>query len=160
MILKELLDIDPGRIQRSADIKVTLVWNKMLTTKRKGFWNKLWGLIKGQPYIVTNLLKFQTENKLNGSKYTCYIELKPVDNYQKLLKTKVKVFCSCNDFKYRSAYILNKDNNLFLAPVIERHLGIALTEKPKVVNPTKLCKHLFAVISYLKTNLNRIDLTY
>lgn len=160
MILKNLLKIDEGRIDRSRDIKVILSWTRMLTTPRKGFWSKLWGFIKNEPYIITTLLKFECTNVKSGSKYNCYLEMDPVNSRSKLLQAKVKIFCSCNDFKYRSAYILNKENNLFHAPAIDKHLGIALTEAPKIVVTTNICKHLYAVINYVRNNLTTLNLTY
>jgi len=160
MILRDLLDIDQSRIQRSDDIKVSLEWSRMLTTPRKGFFSKLWGKLFNKPYILSNLLKFKATNTKSGNEYICFIELQPTDSYQKLLKTKVKVFCSCNDFKYRAAYVLNKEDNLFLIPATEKHLGIAITEAPRVITPTTLCKHLYAVVDYLKNNLSRISLNY
>jgi len=159
MILQDLLDIDPMRIERSKDMKVTLDWSKILTTPRRGFFSKLWGFLTGNPFIISNLLRFVV-NSPSGSKYTVYVELQPKDTVKKLLKTEVKIFCSCNDFKYRSAYTLGKENNLFLAPSIEKHLGIAITEPPRRVTTTNLCKHLYAVMMYIKSNLNKLNLTY
>lgn len=160
MILKELLDIDQGRIERSKDLSVKLEWSKMLINKRKGFISKLIGFIKGEAYITTNLLKFKVINSKSGSSYTCYVELEPKNSFDKLLKTKVKIFCSCNDFKYRAAYYLNKDNNLFKAPIIEEHLGIALTEKPRIIKPTNMCKHMYAVVDYIKSEIKNLQLAY
>lgn len=87
-----------------------------------------------------------------------YLEISPKRSFNKILSSRVKVFCKCDDFKYRAAYILNQDKNLFRAPVIDKHLGIALTEKPRVVKTTTMCKHIYAVIDYVKDNLNKLDL--
>lgn len=160
MKLEKLLDVDNGRLARSRDIQVKFIWGKMLTTPRKGFWSKLLGIIKNEPYIVTNLAKFKAINKKSGNEYICYLELKPANSYTKLLKSEAKIFCSCNDFKYRSAYVLNKENNLFTAPAINEHLGIAVSEKPRIVIPTPMCKHLVAVVDFLRNNLNKLNLTY
>lgn len=155
-----MLNIDEGRIQRSSSILVKLEWSKMLATPRKGFWNKLWGIIKREPYILTNLLRFSVKNTDSGSVYSIFLELEPKAKFSELINSKVKVFCSCNDFKFRSAYILNKENNLVLFDAIEKHLGIAIKEKPRVVNPSKMCKHIFAVISWIKSNYNKLNLNY
>lgn len=160
MKLKNLLEIDDGRIQRSSDIQVFLEWSRMLTTPRKGFWNKLWGVIKREPYILTNLLRFKCINSKSGSTYSVFIELDPKKTFNELLKSDIRIFCSCSDFKYRSAYYLNSKDNLFKTSSIEDHLGIAITEKPRVVNTTGMCKHLYATVGWMKKNFNKLDLYY
>lgn len=158
MRLKDLLDIDKERINRSADISVDTEYSKILLTKRKGLFSKLAGLLKREPYIATRLVKFTCTNVKSKNTYTCFIEFEVIDDKSKLLKSRVKVFCTCNDFKYRAAYILNKDNNLFVVPSTEKYLGIAMTEPPRLVKPTTLCKHLYAVVDYIQDNLSKLNL--
>ena len=160
MKLYQLLKIDPERIQRSSNIKVELENSSILVEERKGFFNRLWGRLRGKPNVVNNLLKFSCTNVSNDHKYTVYFKIQPQNNYSKLLSSKVEIFCSCNDFKYRSAYRLNKENNLFRVPAIEKYLGIALTVKPTQVQTTPVCKHIYAVSGWLSKNLKELDLSY
>lgn len=158
MKLRELLEIDQERIKRSEDIKVIHEWTNVIQYDRKSLASKIWGFLTWSPKIINKLLRFRVVNKKSGSEYVVYLEISPKRSFNKILSSRVKVFCKCDDFKYRAAYILNQDKNLFRAPVIDKHLGIALTEKPRVVKTTTMCKHIYAVIDYVKDNLNKLDL--
>lgn len=161
MKLSELLNIDKGRIERSSNLRVELVWTKMKLSPHKTLWSKLLGFIKRQPHVVTNLLRFKVTNPESKSEYTVFIELDPKDTKDKFLRSTVKLYCSCNDFKYRSAYILNKSGNLVRSPNLDERLTkSALEQPPRLMEPSKMCKHIYAIVGYIQKNWNKLNLEY
>lgn len=158
MKLAELIQIDKDRIKRSEDIKVELKWNKIVTYNQNLF-KKFWRIITRRNIVlVHNLYKFEVTNKSNGNVNILYLEIEPQKSLNKIMSSRVKVFCQCADFKFRSAYILNQEDNLFRSPKLDEHLGIALTVPPTKIIPTPVCKHVYAMIDYVRNHLTKLDL--
>ena len=89
----------------------------------------------------------------SGSKRTVIVRVNPDFNLQDWESNKVKIYCDCPDFKYRSAYILNQHNSLFLNDRTKLELGSAISDAPKgKAGTTLLCKHAFAALNWLVSN--------
>jgi hypothetical protein len=155
LTLKQLIDIDQGRIDRSHSVegKVVEVFNTIkedtLLSKFLKFFGKLYFL---------KVLKYEVKSD-SGSKYTVLLELSPNIDYNRLLENKVKVFCSCPDFMYRASYLLSKSGDLFLNKATKKHLEVALTIVPTKLLPTPCCKHIYACIDDLNTHYKKYNLT-
>ena len=111
--------------------KVYMVYNKNRVSPiyRFSIKNKV---IKTTNHVMVRVL--QTSKPRNGNKIS--------------EKSLIQVYCSCDDFKYRMAYRLNKRLQLIPLPSIKKALGRAVTEEPTRKAPrSKLCKHLIKVVS-------------
>lgn len=107
--------------------------------------------------VVYIVLHFSIKGS-TGKVYNIKIKFPYRRNMDKenLFNIPARVYCECADFKYRSAYVLNRIGNIYTNPKIENNLGIALTKAPKVTNPEQLefvCKHTIKVVSRLNTNI-------
>lgn len=155
--IKDLLNIDPGRIDRSNDLKVKL--DDVYNIIREETWlGKLTRFFKGKSSpIFYKILKYKVKSN-SGNEYTTLLKVSPSFDTQKFQYNKVQLFCSCSDFKYRAAYELNKHDNLYKTKVTEDHLGIALKIAPTHVVTTPICKHLYATINYFNSHLSETGL--
>ena len=91
--------------------------------------------VSAQPYIVKGLVI----NKKTNKAYNIDIHM---DTEELTQDTKVKVSCSCEDFKFRWAYVLYKEGAL-LNP------NTFVLEPPKKTNPDQImndCKHIHAFV--------------
>lgn len=107
--------------------------------------------------VVYIVLHFRVKGS-TGNHYDVKIKFPYRRNMDKenLFNIPVRVYCSCADFKFRSAYVLNRTGNIYTNPKVERELGLALTKAPKITNPDQLefvCKHTIKVVSKLNTNI-------
>ena len=66
------------------------------------------------------------------------------------------IYCSCADFKYRSAYTLDSRGSLFKTTKISAALGSAVNEAPKKLGTTLLCKHSYAALVWLMNNYRSV----
>jgi hypothetical protein len=92
-------------------------------------------------------------SKKSGKGYNIVVQT----NTDQLLPTSlVRVYCNCDDFKFRWAYVLHKHDAL-LAPT-----SFILTP-PKITNKTQdigCCKHIKIFLQKKSKNqVNRIDMT-
>jgi len=74
-------------------------------------------------------------------------------------ETPIKIFSSDPSFQYFLAYALNKVNAVVINRETSKHLGVALTKKPKTRNPVlhkELNKHMYKLIEFISSKkLNR-----
>lgn len=106
------------------------------------------GVVRGY-YVI---FKFSVMSD-TGHAHTVFIRVDPDFNLQDWSNNKVQIYCDCSDFKYRSAFVLNQRNSLFLTDKIKIALGAAMTDAPKgKTSPSLLCKHGFAALSWLVQN--------
>jgi len=153
----ELMNVDPGRQFRAQMCSVSLqktyheIRNETLLERIKAFFL---GNSNIRAYYVIFKLSVLSDS---GSKHTVLIRVSPDFNTSRLMSNKVKIYCDCYDFKYRSAYILNDRNGLFLNDRIKINLGAALTDKPKTkTQTTYLCKHSYAALQWLVSNYSNL----
>ena len=95
----------------------------------------------------TLTLNFEVESS-SGKIYS------PAIRFQNGLKwsSPVKVSCTCADFKYRSAYVLNSYDALYHP---DRFKAIFLKIAPDQTNPSynpQVCKHIVACVSSLENS--------
>ena len=95
-----------------------------------------------RPYIKQfSLISKKSTTDIQPSMYVVKIE----SDTPKIIPTsKLKVYCSCLDFRYRLAYCFNQHGALLTQPDF-------VLEPPKETNPTctiRSCKHINAAIKY------------
>lgn len=64
----------------------------------------------------------------------------------------VQIYCSCPDFKFKSAFTLNQHRALFRNSRINLELGPATTNAPIRAPKTILCKHAYSALLNLAQN--------
>lgn len=151
----ELMNIDSARQGRagSCSVKLDNVYHGL---KDETILDKFRSLFTGKSSVPIYYLTFKflvTSDK--GNEYTVFIRTNPDFSLKNWSNNKVKIYCECADFKYRSAYTLNKHDSLFKTSKIMSSLGQALADAPKR-NTTLLCKHSFAALSWLMNNWSNV----
>ena len=156
--LGELMNVDQGRAERSKDIRVSLV-KVYHELEKESIIDKFKSMFTGKTGLLMYYLifKFEATSGTSGNKHTVFIRLSPDFDLNQWQQNKVKVYCDCKDFQFRSAYMLKKNNTLFLTDRIKIALGQALTTAPKEkTKTTTLCKHVVACVQYLIKNYGNI----
>lgn len=147
------MNIDSGRQGRASNCSASLV-KTFHTIKQEGVLDKFKAFVTGKTtikvYYVT--LKFEVRSD-TGNSHTVFIQLDPDFSLKNWTSNRVKIYCDCADFKYRSAYVLSRKNSLFLTHRIQIALGQAANEAPTGKRGTTLlCKHAYAALSWLMNN--------
>ena len=142
-----MMNTDPGRGQRASACTVQFL-GKQYILSTETLPDRLRNTLKrsqvGTYYIV---FKFQVTSP-NGHTHKVYIQTLPVAD----LSGPAKVYCDCNDFKFRCAYALEQAGGLLRNPKSDGKLGEAITTAPKSPTGTILCKHALAAINELTRN--------
>lgn len=153
----DLMNIDSGRQLRASGCVVRLekifheVKEESILDKFKA---RFFGRSVAKRYYV--ILKFIVTSE-KGSTHTVYIRLSPDFNLSNWKTNRVRIYCDCADFKYRSAYLLGQHDSLFLTGKLKMDLGPAIENAPKEKHATTLlCKHAYAAINYLVLNYSSI----
>lgn len=154
----DLMNIDSGRQSRASGCSVSLekVFHEL---KEESILDRFKARFLGRPSVKRYYVIFKFSVKSDtGNSHTVYIRISPDFNMTQWKTNKVKIYCDCADFKYRSAYILGKKDSLFLTRKAVTDLGPAIENAPKGKNPstTLLCKHAFAALNYLVMNYSSI----
>lgn len=148
----ELMQIDVGRQQRAAGCKVSLI-RTYRELKKESIMDRFKSFFMSKPIVTMYYLIFKLSVvSETGNRYVVYIRTSPDFSTVNWRNNKVRVYCECADFKFKSAYILHQRHSLFLTNNILVKLGAALKDPPKKVNPTLLCKHAFAAVNWLVKN--------
>lgn len=153
----ELMNIDSARQERAGSCSVSLV-KTFHELKEESVFDKFRSALLGKTSVKTYYVIFKLKvTSGSGRSYTVIIKTNPDFDLNKWASNKVKIFCDCPDFKYRSAYILNKRNSLFINEKIKTLLGQSLSDAPKSKSKTSLlCKHSFAALQWLINNYSTI----
>lgn len=148
----ELMNIDNTRQQKASACKVELV-KVFHELQNESLLNKFKASLFGKNTINTYylILKFKVTSD-TGSEHKVYVRLSPDFNMNAYLNNKIKIYCDCEDFKYRTAYTLGKRDSVFLSNIVKTKLGPSLTEPPRKQYTTLLCKHSYAVLNWLIDN--------
>lgn len=148
------MKIDAIRQLKAASSSVSLVKvyheikKESVLDKFKKFFKRGSSLVNSY-YII---LKLQVVSDTGGV-HTVFIRTNPNFNLTDFDKNKVQIYCSCKDFMYRSAYLLEKRGSLFRSKTTDLALGSAITEAPKAKSGTTLlCKHSYAALVWLMSN--------
>lgn len=152
----ELMNIDQGRQGRANNCSVSLV-DTFFTLKEEGITAKFAQLFSGNTLKVCYLtLKLKVLSD-TGNPHFVFIQLEPDFSRTDWANNQVRVYCDCADFKFRSAYILDKRDSLFVNDWVKLGLGQALTDKPNgKKGVTTLCKHSFAALQWLMSNYQNL----
>lgn len=155
--IQELMNIDQGRKDRASDCTVRLV-KVYHVLKDESILDKFRSIFLGKTTLKIYYLVFKFEvTSKTGNTYNVIIQTSPDYDINNWKNSKCKVYCECKDFQYRSAYLLSKNNTLFLSDRVKIKLGQALTEAPKsTTSTTLLCKHSMAALQYLVNNYQNI----
>lgn len=156
--LGELMNIDEDRQRKSYDYSVKLVKTyhqvkpESLLSKFKSFF-----LGNNTALMYYVIFKLSVTSNSSGKSYEVIIRTDPDYDLNNWMNNRVKIYCSCPDFKYRSAYVLEKRNSLFTNDRIKTALGSAMVDAPKGKHRTSLlCKHAFAALSWLLDNYQTV----
>lgn len=156
LTIGDLMNIDPGRIKRSEmleKVKLVEVYNIL---REESILGKILRFFKLKTLpIFYKVVKYSVLSN-SGSTYIVFIKVSPGFDINRFYRNKVQVFCNCADFKYRSAYILNKHDNVYINQSTKDFLGIALTTAPTKVGTTPICKHIYAVIEQFKLDYKKL----
>lgn len=146
----ELMAIDLGRQERAAGCRVNLLktYHELQSETIIDKFRSFFGKSSVPVYYMT--FKFEVASG-SGSSYHVYIRTNPDFSLKNWSQNQVKIYCECADFKYRSAYALNRRDSLFTTSKIASELGGAMTDAPKR-RSSLLCKHSFAALSWLMNN--------
>lgn len=152
----DILAIDQQRVAKSQNCQVNLV-DTFFTLEKESVSSKLKTII-GLPSLkvlyVTLKLNVVSDT---GNAHTVFITLDPDFDENNWERNRIKLYCGCRDFMYRSAYHLNKRNSLFDNELIKIKLGKAITEAPKgKSSTTSICKHSYAAIRWVLANYSNI----
>ena len=152
----ELMNIDKGRQERSINCTVKLV-DSFLTLKEESLSQKFKNLFNKNNIKVCYLTLKLAVTGNTGNTHTVFIQIDPDFSAKSWSGNSVKIYCDCNDFKYRSAFILNKRDSLFANERLKIALGQALADAPTGKRGTTLlCKHAFAALTWLMNNYENI----
>lgn len=155
--IQELMNIDQGRKDRASEciVKLTKVYHVL---KEESVLDKFRSIFLGKTTLKIYYLVFKFEvTSKTGNTYNVIIQTSPDYDIKSWKSSKCKIYCECKDFQFRSAYLLGKNNTLFLSDKIKIKLGSALTEAPKSKTlTTLLCKHSMAALQYLVNNYQNI----
>ena len=153
--LGELMNIDQGRQQRAQYCSVQLV-DTYHELKKEGLLDKFRSRLLGKPSIESYFVIFKfSVSSGPGHEHTVYIRVAPDFDLKNYTSSRVQIYCSCEDFKYRSAYMLERRGSLFSNDRIDLDLGPAKTDAPRRQG-SLLCKHAFAAVNYFIQNYQNI----
>ena len=153
----DVMNIDSGRQERAGNCKVSLV-GTFHELKDETVLEKFKALVLGRGSVKKYYLIFKFEVISDkGNKHYVYIRVAPDFDLTKWKQNNVKIYCDCQDFKYRSAYLLGQHGSLFLNSKISSALGPAASDAPRGKSPTSLlCKHSYAALNYLVSNYSSL----
>jgi hypothetical protein len=156
--ISELMAIDSGRQERASGCSVVLdnVYHEIQQESILEKFKRLFFRDKSMMNIHYVVFKFKVTSN-TGNTHTVIIRTHPDYSGTEGLNNRIQIYCTCKDFQFRSAYVLNKHKSLFRSDSTEARLGRAITEAPKKGHSTSLlCKHAFAALSYLQNNYSYI----
>ena len=156
--ISDLMSIDSGRQERASSCNVRLVdtYHEIQKESILEKFKRMFFRDKSIMNVHYVIFKFKVVSG-SGNEHTVIIRTHPDYAGTEGLNNKVQIFCTCKDFQFRSAYVLNQHKSLFRSDATEARLGRAMTEAPKAKSSTSLlCKHAFAALSYLNNNYNYI----
>lgn len=156
--ISDLMSLDEVRINKSSNLEVKLdkIFHRI---QKESIWSKIKNFFSRNKSVI-NLYYIDIRYKVkspSGSEYIVLIEMNPSFDPSKFFSNPVKVYCQCDDFKYRCAYNLNKRGNVLRGDKIDTRLGQALTDAPKKGYKTSpACKHIYACLDHLQKNYKNI----
>ena len=156
--ISDLLKIDETRQAKALSCVVALVdtFHKVKKETLLGKFRRFFSKNRTQVTIYHVVFKFSVVSDTGSMNYV-YIETQPDFNCTEFLSNKVQVYCTCKDFMYRSAWILNQHNSLYRSSNTDSLLGPAITNAPKgKAKSSVLCKHAYAAVMNLANNYSTL----
>jgi hypothetical protein len=155
LTIGELLNIDHSRQEKAryCSVELEYIYHELKPQGVLEKFQKFFGKKILNTYYV--IFKFRVTSD-TGREHVVIIRVNPDFNLHEWEYNKIKIYCGCNDFKYRSAFILNKNKSLFINSRTSVDLGAALVDPPKKQHPTLLCKHAFAALQWLVNNYSSV----
>ena len=156
--IQDLLAVEANRVQKSAGCSVSFVncyreiVQESILEKFKRFFTRK----KDAMNVFYVTFKFEVISD-TGHKYPVLIRTMADPNASEYMKNKIQIYCGCNDFKYRSAWVLNNHGALFVTVKSKAKLGAGLTDSPS--NKTKtsvLCKHAYSAVNFFMNNYSAL----
>lgn len=152
----ELMNIDGNRQGKAGGCSVSLV-ETFLTMKEESILSKFKAYFTGgiaKFYYITMKLAVSSDT---GHLHYVFIQVDPDFDKGNPMGNHIKIYCDCPDFKYRSAYVLNKRNSLFDNDMSRSGLGQAINDAPTGKRGTTLlCKHAFAAVQWVMSNYSSV----
>lgn len=156
--IKDLMNIDQGRQTKSLSCKVSLVktYHELKKETILERFKKFFTRRKDVMNVYYIIFKFSVLSD-SGNTSTIFIRTQPDYNNIEFLNNRVQIYCSCKDFMYRSAWVLDQHNSLFRSQKTDMALGTSIQDAPKEKTKTStLCKHSYAALMYLANNYTSI----
>lgn len=152
----ELMNVDQSRQQKANNCEVELL-DVVHGVQKENVLERLKSAFLGKTTVNAHylILKFKVTSD-SGSVHKVFIKINPDFNLRNYTNNRVKIYCDCDDFKYRSAYTLGRRNSIFLSSLLKTKLGPALTTPPKKQYTTLLCKHAYAALGWLLQNYQSV----
>lgn len=150
----ELMSIDQARQGKALQSSVSLV-DTFFTVKEESLAAKIRSFFTGntvKKLYITLKLKVVSDT---GNPHYVFIQLDPDYSTRMWQGNCVRIYCDCNDFKFRCAYSLSRRDSLFDNQHVRIALGQAMTDAPKRGSGT-LCKHGFAALNWLMSNYTNV----
>ena len=153
----DVMNIDSGRQSRASGcvVKLEKVYHEIREESiLDRFKARFLGRSVAKRYYV--ILKFSVVSD-KGNSHDVFIRISPDFNLTNWKTNRVKIYCDCADFKYRSAFLLGQHDSLFLTDKLKMALGPAVENAPREKHATTLlCKHAYAALNYLVMNYSNI----
>lgn len=151
--LGELMSIDYKRQERAGgcDVQLMDVFHELKPETLLDRFRLMFAIGKNTVQTYYLIYKFKVISE-TGKQYIVVIRCNPDFDLDRWDSNRCQVYCECADFKYRSAYFLQRRKSLFVNDRTKTNLGSAMTNAPTKQSPTLLCKHAFAAVQHLINN--------
>lgn len=151
-------NVEQGRQMRSQGCQINLE-NTYHELKQEGIlerFKKFFTRRKDLMNVYYVIFQFNVISD-TGHSYKVFIRTLADFNGSEFMKNKIQVYCGCQDFKYRSAWLLNRHDALFRTTKIDALLGPALTDSPSgKTRISGLCKHSMAAVNYFVSHYQQL----
>ena len=153
--LSDVTRVDVGRIQKSSGCQVYLQETYMDLEKEKVLdkFKKFFIRSKATMNTLYVIFKFKVISE-TGHSYDVFLRTQYDPKGVLGMGNTVQIYCSCPDFKFKSAFTLAQHRALFRNSRIDLDLGPATTNAPKRKPTTTLCKHAYSAVMELARNYN------
>lgn len=152
--IKKILETDKGRTDRSHQCFPSVVGIHTVIEKEIPFLKRLLMWFKRERVYFYKVIVF----KVAPTDRTVVIQLCPNFSFSRFINQKIKIYCSCEDFLYRSAYFNAESDSLFVNASNRDKLQYAIDNHPEI-DVTTSCKHVLACVRYIYTNYEKMKLS-
>lgn len=153
--LSDITRVDQGRQQKASGCQVYLQESFLDLEKEKILdkFKKFFIRSKATMNTLYIIFKFRVISE-TGHSYDIFLRTQYDPQGVLGMRNIVQIYCSCPDFKFKSAWTLFRHKALFRNSRIDLDLGPATTNAPKKQPQTTLCKHAYSAVMELVRNYN------